>query len=175
MSSVTYQVSSVTCCISPVTCHMSLTPTAIAMALALITPQLCTARCGCWSWSKPIDNESQRPKKSTIYALRFYHSWVKTAISDTNVISLLFLRESLCDVLISMLTFKDGSNKTFIKLCVKIIFSHQNRCKLWTNQAILMFFKIQNLQKNTVIFYFRTKDWNSNRLGVIHNYAPLDI
>ena len=119
MSSVTYQVSSVSCCFSPVTCHMSLTPTAIAMALALITPQLCTARCGCWSWSKPIDNESQRPKKSTIYALQFYHSWVKTAISDTNVISLLFLRESLCDALISMLTFKDGSNKTFLKLCVK--------------------------------------------------------
>ena len=106
------------------------------------------------------------PKKKTqkkCVAILCY-LWSKIANLETNVLVLLFSKDSFCNWSIWYSTFVNGSNKTFQKNM------YVSRCNFWTYYAIFIYYKIFNLQK----IYIMKKDWNFNHLGVIDNGARWD-
>ena len=64
--------SCVMCRSSTFTCHMSLTSKASARDPPPINVQVCIAGCCYWSWPRPNNDKSQRPKNSFLYVERCF-------------------------------------------------------------------------------------------------------
>ena len=94
------------CCVSPLPCHMLLTSTARATDPPPANPPLWTAGCCCWSWPRPINNETCRFKticeqKSQLHRPMSFHIFS---------LRIFFLNWTIC-----LLTFVDGSIRPFKK------------------------------------------------------------
>ena len=77
----------------------------------LLTPPLCTVGCYCWLWPRFINNALWGQKKSL--TVMFVHFWAKIAKSENNVLSKFFRMESFYNQPIGLVTFINGSIKTF--------------------------------------------------------------
>ena len=119
VSDIRCQVSGVRCRVSPVSCHLSHVTNANSH---INGPSLCKLpQYPQQDVAADLDLDSstrscENPKITLFFCAGIFdHFWAKIAISQTNVLPLLFSKKSLCYWLIFLPTFEDGSNKTFKK------------------------------------------------------------